>query len=112
MPGSNFCLSSSVIVTEKNVSLIIILTCVNWYVLMVLTRISLEVSNVDLAGYFIYPLLKKRSQSFCLVFNLVVFLFLICTSSFCILDINPFSYIRFANILSCRLEVDFIVISI
>ena len=97
MPGSNFCLSSSVIVTEKNVSLIIILTCVNWYVLMVLTRISLEVSNVDLAGYFIYPLLKKRSQSFCLVFNLVVFLFLICTSSFCILDINPFSSVQFSR---------------
>lgn len=58
-PGSNFCLSSPITVTEKNVSLIIILTCVNWYVLMVLTHISLEISNVDLAGYFIYPSLKR-----------------------------------------------------
>ena len=61
---------------------------------------------------YIYPLHPEPPSNLSFHWVICFLLELSCRSSFCILDINPFSYIRFANLLSCRLEVDFIVISI
>uniref|UniRef100_A0A8D0SVD0 Uncharacterized protein n=1 Tax=Sus scrofa TaxID=9823 RepID=A0A8D0SVD0_PIG len=79
-----------------------ILTCVRGYLIIVLTCISLIISNVE---HFFHVFFGYLSSEKCLLsssahfFDWVVFLILSCMSCY-ILEINPLSVASFANIFS------------
>ena len=86
-----------------------ILTGVRYYLIVVLVCISLT----DAEHLFLCPLSisyvfgKMSIQVLCPFCNWVVFWMLTCMSSLYIVDINPFSYLWFTNIL-CHSQAAFL----